>query len=183
MKNYKKRTQDNKLLKIWYSMKSRCLNPNCKDYKNYGAKDRTICVEWLDYETFRIWALENGYEEGLSIDRIDNSKGYNPNNCEWISPRDNVIRMYKYYNGSPLKGTHIKEDTKQKISNSLKLRYEKDPTYKDKIRHSRDENGNTKLSSQQLSDAISRYHNGESKANIYKDYQFMNKNYFYSLIK
>lgn len=183
MNDYKKRVKDNKLLKIWYEMKRRCLDKNCKDYRNYGNKGITICKEWLDYENFRLWALEHGYQEGLSIDRVDNSKGYSPNNCEWITLVENVKRMYDYYGGSPLKGKHIKEETKNKISNAIKNKYQNDIDYRNKTKHNRDTNGRTKISTEQLKCILDRYNNGETKLEIYKDYQIISKSQFYRLFK
>ncbi len=82
-----------KLYRIWASMKQRCLNSNNQAYSNYGGRGITVCAEWLDKEkgfvNFRDWSLENGYSEGLSIDRIDPNKGYNPNNCQWIILKEN----------------------------------------------------------------------------------------------
>ena len=72
-----------KLYKVWESMKSRCLNANHHAYENYGGRGVTVCLEWMDVETFYTWSLANGYKEGLSIDRIDNEQGYSPNNCKW----------------------------------------------------------------------------------------------------
>ena len=183
MKDYKKRCSDNKLLKIYYSMLSRCNNTNNKDYKNYGGKGIKVCNEWLDYENFRVWSLSNGYKEGLSIDRIDNTKGYNPDNCEWVTVSENVNRMFKFYNGSPCRGRNISEDTKSKISSSLKQKYIDDPSYKDRVKHDRDTNGNTKINTDTLNNILERYHNGESKRDIYKDYTDMSRKYFYTLLK
>lgn len=75
-----------KLYYVWSSMKMRCINPKNKAYKNYGARGVTVCDEWLhSFEVFQRWALVNGYEDGLSLDRIDNNAGYNPSNCRWVT--------------------------------------------------------------------------------------------------
>ena len=76
-------------------MKQRCYNINNPKYYLYGGKNITICDEWLnDYNTFKKWALENGYKPNskLSIDRIDSSKDYCPENCRWISISENSAR-------------------------------------------------------------------------------------------
>lgn len=74
-----------RLYRIWDDMKARCNNPNSISYCNYGAKGITICDEWKDFKLFRDWALNNGYKENLTLDRINNKKGYNPSNCQWIT--------------------------------------------------------------------------------------------------
>ena len=66
-------------------MIERCENPTNGSYKNYGAKGIKVCEEWHDYENFKNWALNKGYKEGLSIDRIDNYDNYYPENCRWVS--------------------------------------------------------------------------------------------------
>ncbi|WP_078379129.1 hypothetical protein [Sutcliffiella halmapala] len=69
---------------IWNGMKGRCYNKNRKSYKDYGAKGVRVCDEWHDFETFYVWAINNGYEEHLTIERKDPFGNYEPANCEWI---------------------------------------------------------------------------------------------------
>lgn len=71
-------------------MRDRCYNERCKSYGNYGGRGIRICDEWLeDAESFVEWALKNGYEDGLSIDRIDNDGDYDPGNCRWVTAAEN----------------------------------------------------------------------------------------------
>lgn len=71
-------------------MKQRCQNPRCRVYHNYGARGITVCEEWQKFEPFCEWALENGYQKGLDLDRRDNDGNYSPDNCRWITRRENV---------------------------------------------------------------------------------------------
>lgn len=70
---------------IWENMKQRCLNPNTPKYHNYGGRGITICAEWISFKPFLQWALSNGYNTGLTLNRKDNDGIYSPNNCEWIT--------------------------------------------------------------------------------------------------
>lgn len=79
-------TSKDRIYRIWHDMKNRCYYKKHKAYKDYGAKGITICDEWKDnFINFKNWAFENGYNDDLTIDRIDSKKSYCPENCRWIS--------------------------------------------------------------------------------------------------
>lgn len=88
-----------RLYHIWIGMKKRCYDPNAQYFEIYGGRGITVCDEWLhDFMEFQRWALSHGYSDELSIDRIDNDKGYSPDNCRWATwheQRMNQRRMTK----------------------------------------------------------------------------------------
>ena len=80
---------DRKLYERWCGMRRRCYDPAFIVYPIYGGAGITVCAEWItDYLAFQKWALANGWRRGLTIDRIDCSKGYSPDNCRWATPKE-----------------------------------------------------------------------------------------------
>jgi hypothetical protein len=75
---------------IWRDMKRRCLEKNHASYKNYGGRGIKICEEWYDFIAFRKWALSNGYQDNLEIDRINNDGDYTSENCRWVTDYDQI---------------------------------------------------------------------------------------------
>lgn len=93
-----------RMYSIYLSMKGRCYSPKSISYKYYGDKGITVCDEWRNsFENFSKWAENNGYDDSLSIDRIDNSKGYTPDNCRWIpfseQANNKTTNVYYTHNG------------------------------------------------------------------------------------
>lgn len=70
---------------IWAGMKQRCYDTNCESYRHWGGRGISVCVEWLDFIPFYEWSVANGYERGLSIDRINNDGNYEPSNCRFTT--------------------------------------------------------------------------------------------------
>lgn len=81
-----------RLYSCWHTMKDRCSRGNCRDFKSYGGRGIKVCREWLNYIPFKKWAIENGYNDTLTIDRIDNDGDYTPINCQWISKSENSTK-------------------------------------------------------------------------------------------
>lgn len=77
-----------RLYKIWTYIKKRCYSENAINYKDYGGRGIKVCDEWReDYTAFRDWSLENGYDDSLSIDRINVDGDYEPENCRWVDSK------------------------------------------------------------------------------------------------
>lgn len=83
-----RRGQVKRLYSIWKNMLSRCGNPNKPDYQYYGARGIEVCDEWKEYSTFQQWAANNGYEDNLTLDREDGNKNYCPENCRWVTIKE-----------------------------------------------------------------------------------------------
>lgn len=76
-----------RLYGIWEDMKSRCLNSNNRRYSNYGGRGISISEKWNNYLEFHNWAINNGYSENLTIDRINVNGNYEPSNCKWSTQK------------------------------------------------------------------------------------------------
>ena len=77
-----------RLYRIWGNMKARCYTPSYTRFENWGGRGIKVCDEWHDFKNFRDWALSNGYNDALSIDRIDNDGDYEPSNCKWSTNKE-----------------------------------------------------------------------------------------------
>ena len=76
-----------RLYRIWANMLQRCKNPKTDRYQSYGGKGVRVCSVWHEFAEFYDWAMQNGYEEALSIDRLDVNGNYEPNNCRWVNAK------------------------------------------------------------------------------------------------
>jgi hypothetical protein len=77
-----------RLYKIWQDMKRRCGSPLEKCFGNYGGRGVEVCKEWRTFKPFMEWALKNGYNDTLTIDRVDVNGNYEPNNCKWSTKKE-----------------------------------------------------------------------------------------------
>lgn len=127
-RKYRTFTWSNKRIAgIFRDMKSRCYNENDKSYRWYGAKGIIVCDEWINNPIlFEEWALNNGYEDNLTIDRIDSNKNYSPENCRWISQSDNC----KYKSTSSLINVDGEEHTGREWAKVLGIGTNRINTYK-----------------------------------------------------
>lgn len=81
-----------RLYQIWLNMKNRCNNHKTPMFYRYGGRGIKVCKKWNKFLAFKKWALRNGYNSNLTIDKIDNNKGYFPGNCQWITKNENSTK-------------------------------------------------------------------------------------------
>ena len=118
MLKYKDGRRSERLYGVWNTMMKRCYCTTSNTYRFYGAKGVKVCDEWHDYANFRNWAYENGYDENAprgqcTIDRIDFTSNYSPDNCRWVSM--DVQRKNKSHGDNPFRDP-ITGKYKKKVS-------------------------------------------------------------------
>lgn len=104
------------IYRVWGNIKTRCFNKNNINYKNYGSRGITICDEWRnDFMSFYNWAITNGYNNNLSIDRINNDGNYEPNNCRWANKNTQLqnTRKIRINNTSGYRGASFDKNKKK----------------------------------------------------------------------
>ncbi len=115
-----------RIMKIWTLMKQRCYNLNNTNYDLYGAKGIRVCDDWLNnVEQFNNWAINSGYSESLTLDRVDGTKGYCPENCRWTTQFVQTRNRGKNRNNtSGYKGVYFESRSKKYIA-SITVNYKK----------------------------------------------------------
>lgn len=100
---------------VWHGMKDRCYNPKNKSFHNYGGRGISVCDEWMSSDAFIEWAIENGWEEGLQLDRINTDGNYEPNNCRFVTQLENARNrrntLFIHYEGKLLTIGEVAEIT------------------------------------------------------------------------
>lgn len=175
-----------RLYSIWCGMKSRCADKTLKDY---GGKGISVCNEWAEsFEDFHKWAMDNGYREDLTIDRIDSDINYEPSNCRWADNKQQSINrtstIFYEYKGKRLSIVEWAE----LYDIPYRLLHQRLRTYKWSI----DKSLNTKVNESPLSSKLTieerqeifyKYTNGYSMKKLAKDYNVHKDTIAYSIRK
>lgn len=112
-----------RLYTSWASMKHRVKGTTKENRRSYSDKNIEVCTEWLEYLPFKRWALYNGYNDDLTLDRKDNDLGYNPNNCRWANRavQSANTRVLRANNRSGYRGVcFVNEKNKYRASIQIK---------------------------------------------------------------
>ena len=92
-----------RLYRIWKDMRNRCRNKNVPGYPSWGGRGIRVCEEWGSFEPFFDWSVKHGYEGSLTLDRLDNNGDYTPENCRWVTMKEQSLNrrsnVYLTYDG------------------------------------------------------------------------------------
>ena len=136
--NIKHGMHGNPIYRVWKGIKGRCLYEKHPNYKYYGGRGITVCKEWNDdFLLFHDWAISNAWQKGLEIDRINNDKGYSPENCRIVTKKQNLsntrgkieTRAFKEYKGVFKKGSRYCAQIFMKYLGSFKTKEEAAEAY------------------------------------------------------
>ena len=118
-----------RIYNIWRGMQQRCYSSKSSAYEHYGAKGFTLCEEWLGAEgffTFIDWALDSGYDDTLTIERIKNHIGYKPSNCLWIPRGDQAYNksntVLSFEKAATIRAMRVRGETWKSIADYLDLK-------------------------------------------------------------
>lgn len=104
-----------RLYRIWNSMHRRCYDKKQRSYQWYGLRGINVCNDWKDFNNFRLWAISNGYNNSLTIDRLHPYKDYCPENCVWVTKEENSRRRNLFYTRNYIEQQKIIDEQRLEI--------------------------------------------------------------------